>query len=170
MEIPRPGIKSEAELQPMTQLQQHWTLHPLYHSRKSKTLDLNLWTFFLYPCLSFREFSLNQEIIWKISLAFSCKRYFFLYDLSPPLDLNFTPKSTIPQQVQWIQISILPWSSHPALEVTKLTSICEDVSLNPGLVYWVKDLVLLWLWHRLASAALIQPLDWELPHAMGMAR
>ena len=31
------------------------------------------------------------------------------------------------------------------------------------------DLALLWLWHRLAGAALIQPLAWELPHAAGVA-
>ena len=29
-------------------------------------------------------------------------------------------------------------------------------------------LALLWLWHRLAAAALIQPLDWELPSAAGV--
>ena len=27
------------------------------------------------------------------------------------------------------------------------------------------DLALLWLWHRPAATALIQPLGWELPHA-----
>ena len=37
----------------------------------------------------------------------------------------------------------------------------------PGLVQWVKDLALLWLWCRLAVAALIRPLGWELPPAMG---
>ena len=31
------------------------------------------------------------------------------------------------------------------------------------------DLVLLWLWHWLAAAALIRPLVWELPHAMDAA-
>ena len=31
------------------------------------------------------------------------------------------------------------------------------------------DPVLLWLWGRLAAVALIQPLAWELPYAMGMA-
>ena len=31
------------------------------------------------------------------------------------------------------------------------------------------DPVLLWLWHRLAAAALIQPLAWELPYAMGVS-
>ena len=31
------------------------------------------------------------------------------------------------------------------------------------------DLVLLWLWCRLAAAALIQPLAWELPYDMGVA-
>ena len=30
-------------------------------------------------------------------------------------------------------------------------------------------LLLLWLWRRPAAAALIQPLGWELPHAMGTA-
>ena len=29
------------------------------------------------------------------------------------------------------------------------------------------DLVLLWLWHRLAASALIRPLAWEPPYAEG---
>ena len=29
------------------------------------------------------------------------------------------------------------------------------------------DPLLLWLWHRLEAAALIQPLAWELPYAAG---
>ena len=29
------------------------------------------------------------------------------------------------------------------------------------------DLVLLWLWYRLAAIALIQPLAWEAPYAAG---
>ena len=31
------------------------------------------------------------------------------------------------------------------------------------------DVVSLWLWHRLAAAASIQPLAWELPCAAGVA-
>ena len=31
------------------------------------------------------------------------------------------------------------------------------------------NLALLWLWHRLAAAAPIRPLAWELPYAMGEA-
>ena len=31
------------------------------------------------------------------------------------------------------------------------------------------DLLLLWLWHRPAAVALIRPLAWELPYAMGAA-
>ena len=31
------------------------------------------------------------------------------------------------------------------------------------------DLVLLWLWYRLAAVDLIQPLAWELPYASGAA-
>ena len=32
------------------------------------------------------------------------------------------------------------------------------------------DLALLWLWHRLAAIALIRPLAWESPYAVGVAR
>ena len=65
------------------------------------------------------------------------------------------------------------------------TSTYEDADLIPGLAQWVKgsgsalscgvchthglDLVWLWLWRRLAPAALILPLAWELPYAVGMA-
>ena len=31
------------------------------------------------------------------------------------------------------------------------------------------DLVLLWLWHRLAATALILPLTWEPPYVVGAA-
>jgi len=31
------------------------------------------------------------------------------------------------------------------------------------------DLALLWLWHRLAIVALIRPLAWEPPYAVGVA-
>ena len=31
------------------------------------------------------------------------------------------------------------------------------------------DSALLWLWHRLAPVALMQPLAWELPYASGAA-
>ena len=49
------------------------------------------------------------------------------------------------------------------------TTIHEDLCLIPGLVHWVKDLVLLWLWCRPAAAVLIRPQGWGLPCASGVA-
>ena len=66
-----------------------------------------------------------------------------------------------------------------------LTSIHKDAVLIPGLAQWVKDPTfavswgvghrrgsdpkLLWLWHRLAATAPIQPIAWELPYAANAA-
>ena len=41
------------------------------------------------------------------------------------------------------------------------------MGLIPGLVQWVKDLALLWLWCRPEATALIRPLAWEPSYAMG---
>ena len=43
------------------------------------------------------------------------------------------------------------------------------MGLIPGLVQWVKDPALLWLWRGPVATAPIQPLAWEPPSAVGVA-
>ena len=53
--------------------------------------------------------------------------------------------------------------------LTNLTRNHEVMGSIPGLTQWVKDLVLLWLWCRLAAVAPTGPLAWEPSYATGAA-
>ena len=53
--------------------------------------------------------------------------------------------------------------------LTNPTRNHKVVGSIPGLTQWVKDPTLLWLWCRLAAAAAIQPLVWELTYAAVVA-
>ena len=52
--------------------------------------------------------------------------------------------------------------------LTNPTRNDEVAGSIPGLTQWVKDPVWLWLWHRPAATALMRPLAWEPPCAMGV--
>ena len=67
-------------------------------------------------------------------------------------------------------------SFHCGTAEMNLTSTHEDVGLIHGLAVSCgvghrhgSDPALLWLWHRPAAAAPVQPLAWELPYATGAA-
>ena len=62
-----------------------------------------------------------------------------------------------------------PGSSHHGTAETNPTRNHEVAGSIPGLTQWVKDLVVLWLWRRLAAVAPIRPLAWEPPYAAGAA-
>ena len=57
---------------------------------------------------------------------------------------------------------VAQWSTNP-------TRNHEVAGSIPDLAQWVKALALLWLWCRLVAVALIRPLAWEPPYAMGVA-
>ena len=76
------------------------------------------------------------------------------------------------------------WSYHCGLAETNPTSIHKDTGLILGPAQRIKgssiavgsgvsrngsDPEFLWVWHRPAAAAPIQPLAWELPYAVGTA-
>ena len=53
--------------------------------------------------------------------------------------------------------------------LTHLTRDHAVVGSIPSLAQWVEDPELLWLWCRPTATALIRPLAWEPPYAMGAA-
>ena len=72
-----------------------------------------------------------------------------------------------------------------ARQLTNPINIHEDMGSIPGLAQWVwgsgvalscgagrrqgLDPTLLWLWHRPVATAVVQPLAWETPNAVGAA-
>ena len=139
MEVPRPGIKSKLQLQPAPQLWQCQILNLLHYSLRWNS----------------RTIQINH-----LKCTMNGFHYIHRYvQLSPHSIFNhFHRLKKNPREFPLCLSGLR--TQH---------SVCEDVGSIPGLSQWVKDLVLLWLWHRLAAAARIRPLAQELPYAPGVA-
>ena len=78
-----------------------------------------------------------------------------LWILLPIKELSMYLKCLLRLCIAWIKNS-QDWSSHCGSAETNLTSVHENAGSVPGLAWWVKDLALLWLWHRPAGIASIR--------------
>ena len=99
----------------------------------------------------------------------------------PPYATDVAFKKNAKQQQQKRKQTLR--SSPHGSAVTNSTVIHEDGGLIPGLTRWIKgsgvavscgvghrlswNLMLPWLWHRPAATALMRPLAWEPPYAVG---
>ena len=85
--------------------------------------------------------------------------------------INVVKTSIVPKVIYRFNAVLLKyfWSSYLGAAEMNLTRNQELADLIPCLTQWVKDPTLLWLWRRLPATALIRPLAWEPPYAVGAA-
>ena len=104
----------------------------------------------------------KQSLFYQVQLLFLYHIYqYFSTLVALTIKFNFGGFCTLRKKIFW--------SSHRGSAVRIPMSIHENVDSISSLAQWVKNLLLLWLWCRLAAAALIRPLAWELPYAMSGA-
>ena len=106
----------------------------------------------------------RREIKWKVALETLCSEYGIVnITLSLEGEINYRVLRMHKDEEYnfWIRKSILFGVPVMAQWLMNPTRNHEVEGSIPGLVQWVKDPTLLWLWCRPAAAAPSWPLAWE---------
>ena len=133
MEVPGPGIKSELQLWPMPQLWRHGILNPLHHKGNS------LFVFVLFIYLGFWRVLYRIAFKWPQNHQPTSSS---LEQLKTEGEINKFDKMVDSSKNNGLRVPTVVWW------VNDLAWLCGGTGMMPSLVQWVKNPMLLQLWHR----------------------